>query len=62
MTKLIVVIVQVLIAVVLVATLMPMLLATVPVTREAGVGPVVAGVALVVMFLAIRVIWPAKRS
>lgn len=56
------VVVQVLVSFVLVASLMPILLVTVPATQNASVGPPAALVMGIVAFLAVRLVWPRHKG
>ena len=60
--KVAIVAVQLLIALVVVASVMPFVLVRLPVARQAGVGLAILGGAAVVSFLAVRFFWPAKRQ
>jgi hypothetical protein len=56
------VVVQVLVSFVLVASLMPILLVTVPATQKASVGPPVALAMGVLAFLVVRLVWPRHKA
>jgi hypothetical protein len=60
--KVAIVAVQLLIALAIVASVMPFVLVRLPVARQAGVGLAILGGAAVGCFLAVRFFWPAKRQ
>jgi hypothetical protein len=59
--KLALVAVQILIAVVLVAALMPLVLIGVPAAQDPRLGPALAVGGLVLGFVLIRLVWPARK-
>jgi hypothetical protein len=60
MRTLLVVLLQVVLAVVVAGALMPLLLFTVPATRSAG--PAVLAAVVGLLFVALRLLWPAPRT
>jgi hypothetical protein len=55
-------IVQLLIALIVIAAAMPVVLAKVPAAREPRVGPLLLGAGLVVLFVLIRLVWPRPKA
>jgi hypothetical protein len=56
------VVVQILISFVVVASLMPILLVTVPATQNGSVGPPIALAMAVVTFMLVRLVWPRHKG
>jgi uncharacterized membrane protein (DUF485 family) len=56
------VVVQILVSFVVAASLMPVLLVTVPATQSASVGPPIAIGLAVVAFVLVRLVWPRHRG
>jgi hypothetical protein len=56
------VVIQVLISLFVAATLMPVLLVSVPAMQSSSVGPAVAVVLAALTFMAVRIVWPRHRA
>ena len=56
------IVVQLLISFVVAASVMPVLLATVPATQSANVGPAVAIGLMVFTFALVRIVWPRRKD
>lgn len=54
--------IQVLISLFVAATLMPVLLVSVPEMQSASVGPAVAVVVAALTFVVVRIVWPRHRA
>jgi len=54
-------IVQLLIALILIATTMPVILARVPGLRDSSTGPLVLVGGVIVLFVLIRLVWPRRK-
>jgi len=60
--RIVITIVQLLIALIVTASTMPFVLAKVPAARESRVGPLVVGAGLIVVFVLIRLVWPRPKA
>jgi hypothetical protein len=56
-----IVLLQVVLAFVLTASVMPVLLVTVPAAREGRFGLVLSAAAMVIAFVLLRLVWPRRR-
>lgn len=59
--RVLIILVQILISLFLTASLMPVVLVSLPAAQEEGVGMGIMGVMVVVAFIVVALVWPKRR-